>query len=72
MNRTEHLDWAKARALEYVDMGDRANAIASIMSDLRKHPETEKHSGLALTGTLLFSGMLSDDAAVRKHIEGFN
>lgn len=40
MNRTEHLQWAKNRALEYVELGDFPQAIASMHSDLNKHPET--------------------------------
>ena len=72
MNRTEHLDWAKARALEYVDMGDRANAIASLLSDLSKRPETASHGGNDLTVTLIMGGQLDTDEKVRKHIEGFN
>ena len=30
MTRGEHLQWAKDRALEYADMGDVANAMASL------------------------------------------
>ena len=41
--RDEHLAWCKQRALEYADRGDTTNAVASMMSDLGKHPETENH-----------------------------
>ena len=41
MDRAEHLQWAKDRALEYADMGDVANAMASLGSDLNKHPDTK-------------------------------
>lgn len=37
MDRAQHLAWAKARALEYVERGDLTNAIASLVSDLGKH-----------------------------------
>ena len=40
MTREEHLEWAKARALAYMDRGDPADALASILSDLSKHDET--------------------------------
>ena len=40
MTRDEHLAWCKARALEYLDAGDLVNAVASMASDLTKHPET--------------------------------
>ena len=33
MNRQEHLDWCKKRALEYVDAGDLSGGMASMMSD---------------------------------------
>jgi len=39
--RAEHLAWCKERALAYVEQGDLNNAFASLISDLRKHPETE-------------------------------
>jgi hypothetical protein len=48
MSRADHLAWCKQRALEYLDAGDRTNAIASMISDLRKHPELEDHAGIFL------------------------
>jgi len=38
MNRSEHLEWCKKRALEYCDCGDATYALASMISDLRGHP----------------------------------
>lgn len=70
--RAEHLAWCKQRALEYVDAGDTKGAIASMMSDLNKHPETTGHAGIQLTVMLMFGGFLSTPADVRRHIEGFN
>ena len=46
--RAEHLAWCKQRALAYVEQGDLNNAFASMISDLRKHPETEKHGATEL------------------------
>ena len=43
MSRVQHLEWAKARALEYVELGQLQYALESMISDLRKHPETENH-----------------------------
>lgn len=40
ISRAEHLQWCKDRAMEYVNKGDYLNAIASMTSDLGKHPET--------------------------------
>lgn len=66
------MQWAKKRALEYVDVGDLNQALISMMSDLSKHEETKNHSGIMLTTMLMMSGKLRDAWAVRKHIEGFN
>jgi hypothetical protein len=52
--RAEHMKWAKDRALEYADQGDTGNAIASLMSDLGKHPEN---------GVVMRCRPGSDDAA---------
>ena len=72
MTRSEHIDWCKGRALEYVDNGDFNQAIASMGSDLNKHEETEGHIGIMLGMQLMMSGNLSTDAEVRKFINGFN
>lgn len=56
MNREEHLQWAKDRALEYVEAGELQNAIASMISDLQKHPELEDHPGRMLWMTAIFDG----------------
>jgi hypothetical protein len=37
--REEHLAWCKQRALELLADGDRAGAVASMISDLQKHDE---------------------------------
>src|SRR4051794_17709528 len=56
--RAEHIAWAKARALEYLDGPDPdpAQAIASLTSDFTKHDETRARAvalGLALTNIVL-------------------
>jgi hypothetical protein len=52
VTRDEHLAWCKKRALEYVDAGDLTNAVASMGSDLKKHPDTDNPvlSGLVRIG----------------------
>jgi hypothetical protein len=40
MNRQQHLEWCKTRALEYLDSGDITGAYSSFLSDMSKHPET--------------------------------
>lgn len=72
MTRAKHLAWCKRRAHEYLDRGDIANAVTSMMSDLRKHPETEVSSsgslGMLAMATIM-SGSLAD---ARRFIDGFN
>lgn len=72
MDRAEHLQWCKDRALAYVEEGDLNNAIASFQSDMGKHDETRNHSALPLMSQMLFSGNLSTADKVIKFIEGFN
>ena len=72
MTRQEHLDWCKKRALEYVEAGDPNQAYASMISDLGKHPETDRHSAIELGMMLLMGGQLSSAEQMRKFIDGFN
>lgn len=72
MDRQEHLEWCKQRALEYVDNNDLTNAYASMASDLQKHPETEMHAGISLGMGLLMMKQLDTQEKMRKFIEGFN
>jgi len=72
ITRAEHLAWCKERALEYADRGDLTNAMASMGSDLRKHPETKGHAGMELMMLEAMSGLLRSPAEIRKFIEGFN
>ena len=69
-DRKEHMEWAKSRANEYLDKGERLEAIASFMSDLGKHPETEKHQMMMA----MYSMSIKDDSieATRKFINDFN
>jgi hypothetical protein len=72
MTRSEHLQWAKDRALQYCDAGDTTNAFASIQSDMGKHPELERHMALEMGTMLLIGGHLSTPAQMRDWITGFN
>ena len=57
MTREEHLEWSKARALEYLP-GDPEQAAASFVSDLGKHDELAGHAVKELIGMHLWSGLL--------------
>jgi len=72
MTRADHLAWCKERALEYVDQGDLSNAFASLISDLRKHPETESHAAAELGMMLMMSGHLNTAKDMRDFINGCN
>jgi hypothetical protein len=69
-DREEHLEWCKKRALEYLDRGEVANAIASMGSDLRKHEDfigiVDKMMPLAF-----FYAVNKDISGARRWIEGF-
>ncbi len=73
MNREQHIAWVKSRALDELDAGGPraiANAIASVISDLRKHPDTAGHAGIELTTMLAMGGHLDTPDQVREWIEG--
>lgn len=70
--RAEHVAWCKERALEYVDLGDTANALASMTSDLGKHEETADHAAIQLGMLLAMGGHLSTSRDMREWIEGIN
>lgn len=70
--RQEHMDWCKERALQYANRGELRDALLSIISDLKKHRETEKHAGGLLTVILMAGGHLSTKHEVIEHINGFN
>ena len=73
MTREEHMQWCKERALEYLkNHGDASGAMVSMMSNLRKHPETENHIGIQLGMMEMMAGRLSTPDEVRRFIGGFN
>lgn len=70
MNRAEHMAWAKTRALEYVDRGDCVGALASLSSDIRKHPETDNEA-MTFLCALIGPRHVDDPHGMRAFIEGF-
>ena len=78
MTRAEHLEWAKERALAYLDAGDTSQAVASMVSDMRKHepddpddPDTSLASHPALNARWVALVALGSPQEVRSWIEGF-
>lgn len=72
MNRCEHVQWAKDRALSELAAGSIPNAIASVASDLNKHPETKDHGAIELMMMLAMGGHMGTTREVREFIEGIN
>jgi len=70
--RAEHLEWCKKRALEYIQGGDIEQGIISMMSDIRKHPETDSQALASLCMMMLVSGKLKTQHEAEKFINGFN
>ena len=72
MNRSEHLQWCKDRALEYVQAGDASQAMASMASDLSKHDETKDHPAISLGMMMMMGGKMNTPQDAEKFINGFN
>ena len=70
MNAAEHFAWAQARALEYVDLNEPAQAMASLVSDLGKHEGTAGILTIELQGLFMGEVMLGGAAGARSFIEG--
>ena len=72
MSQDEHLEWAKRRALEYLDAGDTKNAFTSMMSDLSEHPDLKNHPGIRIgVGLMLLPGWIHNVPELRRWIVGF-
>lgn len=73
MDRDQYVMWCKERAMAYVERGQYANAVASMLSDLGKNKETESSSVGALAKMGMFILMQSPTKeSVTKYIQGFN
>lgn len=72
MTREEHMMWCKKRAHEYLAQGDVANAVTSMLSDLRKHPETEASGNGVLAQLGMLTIMQNNPQEARRFIDGFN
>jgi hypothetical protein len=68
--REEHLQWCKDNALEYWRAGDLENAVASMLGDLKKHPETEAFNDYILALGVVYVTK-RDYEGVHRWIVGF-
>lgn len=71
MTRKEHMQFCKARATEYVDRGDLSGAVASMLSDLGKHPDTAPLVSGPLGMIGLMEAASGSTARVQRFIDGF-
>ena len=69
LNRDEHLEWSKKRAIAYANRGDLFHALTSIEFDLRKHPETANHSRIDFGLRLYINGGLRTIEEMPRFIE---
>jgi hypothetical protein len=72
MNRSEHLQWSKDRAIECLNRGERGEAFASFNSDMSKHDDLMNHKALEMGMMLLIGGQLTSDRQMKDWINGFN
>lgn len=72
MNRAEHVQWCKNRAIACIDAGNTKEAFASMTSDMGKHDETNNHLALEMGMMMLMGGHLDGAAQMRNFINGFN
>lgn len=71
-NREEHLEWCKQQAMEYWNDGKLQDAVASLLSDFDKHPETHsKDRNEYMIALGLICAMKNDADGVRRWIEGW-
>jgi hypothetical protein len=68
--KIEHLEWAKRRAMFYVNQKNLSSAFASMMSDLGKHEGTKwmlqtKHAAAGI------AAVKKGQEAVRQWVDGF-
>lgn len=73
MTRQEHIAWCKERAIAEMDYSKKpTDGIVSMMSDLIKHPETDKESLIYLcTMQLMMYPKMTRQEAIN-FINGFN
>jgi hypothetical protein len=67
----EHLAWAKARALEYMDLGELEMAVSSMTNDMTKHMDSDQAVAQAMAGTRLLLAESLSEKAIRAWIEAF-
>jgi len=68
--REQYIERSKERALALLGAGRIREAVASMMMDMRKHPNCEVPHAIHAIG--IFAAAAGDAAGARAYIEGFN
>lgn len=72
MNRSEHLQWSKDRAVDICKQGGITGGLTSMISDLGNHDELNDHLAIGLCMTMMLSGNLETESQAIEFINGFN
>ena len=70
VTREQYIERSKERALALLRVGRIREAVASMMMDMRKHPNCEVPHEIHAIG--IFAAAAGDAAVARAYIEGFN
>jgi hypothetical protein len=70
VTREQHVTRSKERALALVSVGRLREAVASMMMDMRKHPNCEVPHEIHAIG--IYAAGAGDVAVVRAYVEDFN
>ncbi len=71
MDRNEHLEWAKERAVREASENGGVEAWSSFVSDMQKHEELKEHIAIEL-GTMTLGMNHFNTVETIKFIAGFN
>ena len=72
MNRSDHLQFAKDRAIVICKDGDITGGLTSMISDLESHEELRDHLAIKLCMTMMLGGHLKTESQAIEFINGFN
>lgn len=70
VSAAEHFAWAVERAMAYVAEDNAASAMASLVSDLGKHPGTASILTLELEALFVGEILVGGTAGAKRFIEG--
>ncbi len=70
VTREQHIERSKERASALLRVGRIHEAVASMMSEMRKHPDCEVPHEIHVIG--IFAAAAGDAALARTYIDGFN